>query len=692
MRFTCALALVAAAFHSTAAQTDTSRQRRDTVFLAPTTVTVVRTTMDLREAPYAIGVTTRDEIQRGKPGLALDEALAGIAGVQVDNRFNYALGERISIRGFGARAQFGVRGVRVILDGIPMTLADGQTSLNNVDVAEVARAEVVRGPASAMHGNAAGGVIQLTTDDPLEVREGGRGSVSTEFGEHGLLRTQLGVGARGLMTDYALTVSRVRYDGYRGWNAARNDRVNFRATDAYEDDEELAITFNWVDYDAQNPGGLSNALLAADRDQAFANNVRFRTGEQGKQGQLGLTWDEPTRAGRLNVSLHGLKRRIDNPIPQRIVAIDRAAGGARASLSGSPAMGTGWLRLSGGAEWQMQRDDRLNYVNLDGERGADTLDQLERVNNLATFAQAHVRVLPRLSILLGGRYDHIRFDAEDRLIGTGNPDDSGERTMSAVSPSIGLTLNVTPLLDLYSNFSTAFETPTTSELANQESGAGGLNSDLDPQRTRSVEAGLNGRVRFGGVAGSYQIAAYDARVTDALIPFEIASLPGRQYFRNAGSTTHRGIETATSLVLPGAFTLRASFTHTDARFDDYAVTSGGTTTVFDGNRVPGVAANRADATLSFQPRRIFIDWDTRASSAIPVNDANTERSPSYVTHGVRVGAREIRAGALRFDPHLGVMNLFDAEYNTSVVVNAFGGRFYEPGPPRSVHGGLTLRF
>ena len=147
-----------------------------------------------------------------------------------------------------------------------------------------------------------------------------------------------------------------------------------------------------------------------------------------------------------------------------------------------------------------------------------------------------------------------------------------------------------------------------------------------------------------------------------------------------------------SLVLPGAFSLRTSFTHTDARFDDYAVTSGGTTTVYDGNRVPGVAANRADATLSFQPRTFFIDWDTRASSSIPVNDANTERSPSYVIHGIRLGAREVRAGALRFAPHLAVMNLFDAEYNTSVVVNAFGGRFYEPGPPRSVYGGLVIRF
>lgn len=690
MRFTLVAVLAAVAFNSIAAQSDTTR--RDTAFLAPTTVTVVRTTMDVSEAPYAIGIATRDEIQRGKPGLALDEALAGIAGVQVDNRFNYALGERISIRGFGARAQFGVRGVRVILDGIPMTLADGQTSLNNVDVAEVSRAEVVRGPASSMHGNAAGGVIQLETDNPVEVGEGGRGSIQTEFGEHGLLRTQLGATARANTTDLAITVSRLRYDGYRAWNEAQNDRISLRTGSAFGD-RHLGVNFNWVDYDAQNPGGLSRTILDTNRRVAFTNNLRFKTGERGDQGQLGVTWRQPIGRAQLDLSAHGLQRDVDNPIPQRIVVIDRAAGGMRAALSGSPAMGEGWLQLSGGAEWQIQRDDRRNYINLDSaRRGADTLNQFERVNNIATFAQTRVKVLPRLSFLLGARYDHIRFEAEDRLIGTGNPDDSGERTMSAVSPSVGVTIGATPTLNLYSNFSTSFETPTTSELANQESGAGGLNPTLDPQRTRSVEVGVNGQLRINELTGSYQIAAYDARVTDALIPFEIATLPGRQYFRNAGSTKHRGIETAMSLFLPWSFSLRAAFTHTDARFDEYAVTSGGTTTVYDDNRVPGVAMNRADATLSFQPRNVFLDWETRASSSIPVNDANTERSPSYVIHGVRAGAREIRAGALRFAPHLGVMNLFDAEYNTSVVVNAFGGRFYEPGPPRSVYGGLAIRF
>jgi iron complex outermembrane receptor protein len=294
--------------------------------------------------------------------------------------------------------------------------------------------------------------------------------------------------------------------------------------------------------------------------------------------------------------------------------------------------------------------------------------------------------------MFGARHDRIGFKAEDRLVSAGNPDDSGERTMSATSPSLGLTWTATPLLDVYTNYSTSFETPTTSELANQQSGAGGLNPTLEPQRTHSVEIGINGRVRLLRLAGSYQVAAYGAKVRDALIPFEVASLPGRQYFRNAGSTKNRGIETATSLVLPRRLSLRASYSYIDALFDRYAVTVGATTTTYDGKQVPGVARNRAQATLSYAPSMVFVDFETRTSSSIPVNDANSERSPSYVIHSLRAGLRDVRAGGMEFEPHVGVLNLFDRDYNTSVVVNAFGGRYYEPGPPRSAYVGLNARF
>ena len=685
------LTLAGSILLAASAQAQDTLVRRDTAVLAPTVVTVTRTPIELSRAPLAVSVASREQIQRGKPGLALDEALAGIPGVQVDNRFNFALGERISIRGFGARAQFGVRGVRVLLDGIPMTLADGQTSLNNVEVGSLARAEVIRGPASALHGNAAGGVIQLESDHTPELSPGlVGGEVRLSAGESGLWRLRGAVGGRATTADYSVALSRLTFDGYRQWNEARNDHANFRFS---RDGSSggVSLTANIVDYDAQNPGGLSRALLQANRDTAFTNNLRDKTGEQGNQAQVGVTWRRRIGDTELGLSAHGLRREIENPIPQRIVAIDRRAGGSRLVLSGGPGA-TKRVRLAGGIELQAQRDDRLNFVSDSGRRAADTLSQRENVLNAAMFAQGSVEAFGRLLLMAGARYDHIGFSVTDRLIRAGNPDDSGERAMRALSPSIGLTWSMLPRVDVYANFATSFETPTTSELANQESGAGGLNPNLEPQRTRSVEAGLKGRLLVGGVAGTLQLAAYRARVEDALIPFEVVSSPGRQYFRNAGSTTHRGVETAAALIFPASVSLRAAFTHTDARFDRYSVTSGATTRVFDGRRVPGVAANRAEATLAFTPGLAYAELETRASSSIFVNDANTERSESYVVHGLRLGARDIPVGALTLAPHIGVLNLFDRDYNTSVVVNAFGGRFFEPGPGRSVYAGMTARF
>jgi iron complex outermembrane receptor protein len=677
------------------AQVDSVGQRTDTARLPATIVTVLRVPIEQSRAPFAIAVAFAEQIQRGKPGLSLDEALTGIAGVQVDNRYNYALGERISIRGLGARAQFGVRGVRVLLDGIPMTLADGQTTLNNVDVAGIGRAEVIRGPASAQHGNASGGVLQLESDrGPLDARRLG-GDVRSLVGDDGLRRNQLALRFREGGSAIAVSGSRLDFDGYRDWNDARNDHVNVLLGQDHSiaGGGGLSLLWNWVSYDARNPGALPSDSATLRPEIAWpANKNTFRTGEIGKQGQYGVMIRQRLRGTELQLAAHGLQRRVDNPIPQRIVVIDRNAGGVRASLSATPAIGRTALRLAAGAELQRQRDERLNYANNSGARGAVALDQIELVRNSAFFVQGSVDIAPRLLFLIGARHDRIRFRATDRLIVAGNPDDSGDRRMSATSPSVGLTFGLTPAVDVYSNYSTSFETPTTSELANQESGAGGMNPILEPQRTRSVEVGVNGRVRMARVVGSYQIALYDARVRDALIPFEIASAPGRQFFKNAGSTKHRGTETAASLVLPWNVSLRASYTHTVARFDDYAVTAGGTTTMYDGNEVPGVAPNRADATLAFQPGRIFVEWESRVTSSIPVNDANTERSPSYAIHAIRGGLTRLDVGAFSLAPHAGIMNVFDRGYNTSVVINAFGGRYYEPGPPRSVYVGVAATF
>ncbi|CAN5679816.1 TonB-dependent receptor [soil metagenome] len=630
------------------------------------TVTGLRTPFSAARAPYAVTVIGAEQIQRGRPGLALDEALRGVPGVQVDNRYNYSLGERISIRGFGARAQFGVRGVKVLLDGIPATLPDGQTTLNQVDLGALSRVEVLRGPASALYGNAAGGVILLESEIPpgADARVVG--------GANGLRRVQGSVGgSRG-----GVSVSQLRYGGFREWSDADNLRANARVRVG-----GWSLVANAVSFDARNPGSLADTALARDRTQAFVTNVQQRTGQSARQGQLGAVWQGSVGPGQVEFAGYGVAREFENPIVQRIIDLERTAGGARAIFR----LGTDSFRWSAGVETDFQRDERLNFINVRGERGNLVLDQRERVSSAAGFTQLAVTLAERLDLLGTLRYDRFRFGVMDRLVTLTNPDDSGSRTLGALSPSVGASWAFAEAFNLYGNIATAFETPTTTELANQPSGAGGFNPELEPQRTRSVEMGAKGWL---GSLAAYQIAVYRARVRDALIPFRVPGQPDRDFFRNAGSAIHKGWEAGLALTPAPGIRGQLAYTQTNARFREYTVGAN----EYGGNRIPGVAPRRLDALLSLALGRSgYLELEGRYASETPVNDANSAASPPYRLADARIGANDLQIGRMMFAPFVGISNLFDAEYNTAVAVNAFGGRFYEPGPGRALYAGARVR-
>lgn len=652
--------------------------------LGEVVVEALRTPLPVSAVPYAVAVAAP---LPGAPARGLDEVLAGVPGVQVYNRFNDALGERIVIRGFGARSAFGVRGVRVVVDGIPATFADGQSALSTADPLLIERAEVVRGPASVLYGNAAGGVILFRRapipEAPLAVSSqlvaDGDGRVHTYAragGTRGRLAFDVGGGAR-------------RTEGFREHSASEQGRLDARLRYSASSVGELWGSATYVGYEAENPGSLSAELLEEDREQAFERNLAQQTGEKGRHAQVGLGWRRGLGGwGTAEVSLYGIRRTLDNPIPFRIIALDRLAGGVRAVLRGEvgrPERAASWVT---GVDLDLQWDDRQNYANEAGERGALALDQDETVTSAGAFAQALFPLAHTLDVAGGLRYDRVRFHVDDRLIGTEDPDDSGAQTMDALSPSLGLVWRPRRVLDLYANVATAFETPTTTELVNRPSGAGGLNPDLDPQRTVSVEVGA--RARLG--RATFSVAAYDARISSALVPFEVPDVPDRVFFRNAGAARHRGIEAALTLAPFRGLGLSASAAYTDARFLDYVVDG----VVYDGNRVPGVAPFLAEVEASFTaPSGWFAAVAARAVTRTVVDDANEVSSPGYALLDLRAGH-----GGLPFlapggwadalEVFGGVTNVLDARYNASVTVNAFGGRYYEPGPGRTVYVGVAV--
>jgi iron complex outermembrane recepter protein len=257
--------------------------------------------------------------------------------------------------------------------------------------------------------------------------------------------------------------------------------------------------------------------------------------------------------------------------------------------------------------------------------------------------------------------------------------------MSALSPAVGASLRIGSRAHVYANLSTAFETPTTTELANRPSGAGGFNPELDPQRSVSLEAGARGDL---GAALQWEAALYHARVRDALVPFEVAGAPGRQYFRNAGRVTHRGGELGARWALTRAVRLEGAYSYTDARFDAYTVGSSS----YAGNRLPGVAPHRVDLSARWSREAgPFVALDGRAASETTVDDAGSARSPGYAVLDLRAGTVGLRAGGVEASVYGGLSNLLDRRYNASVVINAFGRRYFEPAPGRTVFLGASLQ-
>jgi iron complex outermembrane recepter protein len=658
---------------------------RDTVpaaELAPVVVEVLRTPAELRRVPFSVSTVEGTALREGRPGLSVEESLRTVPGVQVDNRFNYALGDRISIRGFGARTQFGVRGVRVVVDGQPATFADGQTALEGIDPATIERVEVVRGPASAIFGNASGGVILLRTLSPPPVPL--MQEVRVVGGDHGLLRVESRTAGQVRGTAYQLQASRLGFDGYRSHSTYETTSVSGllqRRVGA----TEVRLTGSAFQFDAQNPGSLSRALLAENRLQAFANNVAQGTGKDGRQAQLGAWFSRPFGGVEVELAAHAQRREITNPIPNRVIDLDRTAGAVRALARGEVGLPAGTATWTVGTDLDGQWDDRQNFLNTRGERGALALDQAERVLGIGTFAQVLLPLGERFSAMGGIRADRFRFRVDDRFVTAQDPDDSGARRMSAVSPSAGIVWNAHPAADLYANVATVFETPTTTELANRPDGAGGFNPELEPQRARSLEVGARGDL---GERSTYQLALYRTRIRNALIPFQVPEAQGRDFFRNAGTAVHRGVEAGLGLALLPNIAATVAYTYTDAVFDDYVVRGNR----FDGNRVPGVAPHRWSTGLNYRRAAgLFAGVETVHVSSIHVDDANSDRSPAYALLNARIGHTGIRVGRAEVAPFVGLNNLLDREYNAAVTINAFGGRFFEPGPGRSLYLGTSLR-
>jgi iron complex outermembrane recepter protein len=646
--------------------------------LEPIIVTAPRVSIPMYKFPAAISVVGKDDIQLGQPTLSLGESLVRVPGVFIQDRFNFAQDVRISIRGFGARAAFGIRGIKILVDGIPLTLPDGQSQVDTIDLGATQRIEVIRGSISALYGNASGGVISIITEEgPTQPFIAER----TTLAQFGLIKPELKSGGQIGPLNYFVNFSYLDYGGYREQSLTRNFLLNGKFRLDLDSSSDLTALITLFDSPrADDPGALTQEELNEDRRQASPLNKRFETGEEVSDQRIGLIYRKDF-SGVHDLEMNGYinLREFNSSIPFRIVDFDRVflGGGIKYGYLGS------FLgfpnRLTIGTDIQFQDDDRKNFNNIDGRKGEELLlNQDEKVTSIGPYFQEEFTPLDDLVLVLGGRYDFVRFSVDDFL----DPNESGSRTFEQLTGRVGLLYSLIPDVNLYFNIAQSFETPTTTELVNRPDGEGGLNPNLEAQKAINYEIGVKGQA-FDRL--DYQLALYYISLRDELVPFEIE---GRTFFRNAGKSRRYGLEVGLAFEIVDGFNTSLAYTYLNSEFKDFVVTD----VDFDGNEVPGIAPNLLNIELFYKhPYGFYAGLDLLYVSSFFVNDANTAKNDSYTVSNLRLGLEKNFSG-WNMAPYFGIQNLFNERYNDNVRINSVGGRFFEPAPTINVYGGLSLAY
>jgi iron complex outermembrane receptor protein len=668
--------------------------------LNPVVVTGSRIEAESFDLPFSIDVVDMGKVQAGNLGVNASEALAGVPGLVVQNRQNYAQDLQISIRGFGSRAAFGVRGVKLIADGIPASTPDGQgqAATFNLDTAE--RIEVMRGPFSTIYGNHAGGVIQLFSRDPKDPPSVRGGVIGGAWGT-----TKIDLGAEGERdgSGYVLDASRFDTDGYRDHSSATRDQLFGKLRLRPDEDSTFTLVANTLRQDdTQDPLGLTWDSYRRDPRAVESVAETFDTRKSIDHRQAGATYERRFGAGRLQLSAYAGERSVVQYLaiptvfqngPRHsggVVDFDRSFHGGGARWIHTLAAGPGELTLTGGVDYDRSEDARKGFQNFVGTtlgvKGALKRDETDTVTSLDPYAQASWNV-GRWTLQAGVRHSDVKFEVDDEFIAAGNPDDSGDVSYRKTTPALGLVFQASPLLNLYASAARGFETPTLTELSySGTGGADGFNFDLKPATSRQYELGAKA---FVGDGTRLNAAIFQIRTEDELVVE--SNTGGRAVFRNAASTLRRGLELALDTEFSRQWRGRLSVTRLRATYDESFVSGSGT--IEDGKRLPGIPALWAYGELEWQPREgLAAAIEALHRGKVYVEDSNDERTaPAHTLVNLRFTAEQ-RSGGWTLGQFLRLDNLFDREHIASVIVGDGNGRFYEPGPTRSWYVGARASY
>ncbi|WP_457444077.1 TonB-dependent receptor family protein [Roseateles sp. P5_E4] len=695
-RTVLALAAASAAAHAAPAPAPT--------VLEPVVITATRTEATPFDVPASINRIDGDALRAGRAQVNISEGLGQVPGLLARDRQNYAQDVQISVRGFGARASFGIRGVRVYVDDIPATLPDGQGQITNVEIGTVGRVEVLRGPFSALYGNSSGGVISIYSENPAGPPHLDAG---VSFGSDGLRRVAASASGTAGAIGYTLGASRFETDGYRQHSATERRLGNARLNFKLGADTQLTLIANSVELpEAQDPLGLTRAQWQADPRGVDPGALSFNTRKTMKQQQGGLVLEHGIdSANTLRVMVYQGHRTTMQfqSIPVATQANALHPGGVIDLARDYQGADVRWRWKSAAAsviagiaadELSEHRVGTQNFIGTTlGVQGTLRRDETNRVSNADPYLQAEWRPTPAWLLNAGVRRAKVSFRSTDAYITKTNPDDSGAASYSATLPVLGASFAVSERLRVYATAGRGFETPTLNELAYRPSGATGLNFGLQASLSRSVEAGIKARPWDGAelALALFQTGTEHEIVTQT-------NLGGRATYQNAGATRRRGLEASGSFQLASTLQAQVAATWLDARYRDGFLTCTATPCaaanqqVAADNRIPGIARTAVYGALTWQPAGGWrFGAEARALSKVYVNDLNNDAAPGYATLAAHAGY-QLSLGPWELGALLRVDNLAGRCYAGSVIVNDGNGRFFEPAPGRTFLASANLSY
>lgn len=665
-------------------------------------VTAAPTTVSELDTPAAVSVVNGDEMRQAAPRVNLSESLGAVPGLQVQNRQNYAQDLQLSIRGFGSRSTYGVRGLRIYVDGIPATMPDGQGQTSNIDIGSVDTIEVLRGPFSALYGNSSGGVINVTSQTGTQPPTVEASSYYSSFGtwHYGMKATgAVGDGSHAGDVDYTVSTNRFTTHGYRDHSGARKNLANARLGVRINDVSKLTLLLNSVDIKANDAGGLT-ADEWRDNPRQSPRGDQYNTRKNTRQTQAGLRYERQLSAqDDLSVMMYAGERETTQfqSIPRAPQLKPSHAGGVIDLTRHYQGIDTRLthrgellvpVTLTAGLDYENMSERRKGYENFVmvngapqyGEQGALRRNERNLMWNVDPYLQTQWQLTDKLSLDAGVRYSSVWFDSNDYYITPGNGDDSGDASYHKWLPAGSLKYALTDAWNVYLSAGRGFETPTINELSYRSDNQSGLNFGLKPSTNDTVEIGSKTRIGNGlFTAALFQTNTDNEIVVDS-------SSGGRTSYKNAGKTRRQGMELGLDQQFGESWRLKAAWTWLDATYrtnvcDDASC---------NGNRIPGIARNMGYASFGYQPEQgWYAGSDIRYMSDIMANDENTAKAPSWTVVGLTTGYKW-SYGRMDMDLFGRIDNLFDREYVGSVIVNESNGRYYEPAPGRNYGIGLNL--